>query len=300
MRLIGHLAAEASAKRFGDFLFAQGIENHVEHEQADAWGIWIAEEDNLQAAADLLADFQKHPSDPKFAAAARRAAGLRAEKEKADAAYRKKVLERRNLFRPLTGYGFGPFTLALIIISVGVFLLSRFGMDHSRVSALFITNYSLADDYIQWDSGLPEILHGQIWRLFTPIFIHFNILHIFFNMLWLRDLGSMIEARQSSWYLGLFVLVVGAGSNLAQFYIGHSPMFGGMSGVVYGLLGYVWLRGKFDPASGLFLHPTTVMMMAIWFVAGFTGVLGPIANWAHAGGLVIGALWGYLATLRYR
>ena len=78
------------------------------------------------------------------------------------------------------------------------------------------------------------------------------------------------------------------------------PVFGGMSGVVYGLLGYVWIRGKFDPGSGLYLHSYTVTMMIIWFVACLTGVLGPIANTAHAAGLVMGMAWGYLSSLRYR
>jgi GlpG protein len=73
-----------------------------------------------------------------------------------------------------------------------------------------------------------------------------------------------------------------------------------MSGVVYGLLGYVWIRGKFDPASGLYLHRSTVIMMLIWLVAGFARVLGPIANYAHLGGLLIGMAWGWLSSLKYR
>src|SRR5262249_30186577 len=152
-----------------------------------------------------------------------------------------------------TGYGFGPLTFALITISVIVFFLSRFGYEPQRVMVLAMTNYSLDDAAtVTWDNSLPEIRHGEVWRLITPIFIHFGVLHIVFNMLWLRDLGSMIEGRQSSTYLVLLVVVIAAGSNLGQFYFGHGPAFGGMSGVVYGLLGYIWLRGKFDPASGLF------------------------------------------------
>ena len=139
---------------------------------------------------------------------------------------------------------------------------------------LFITDFTASDGFIKWNKHLPEILHGQLWRLVTPIFIHFGVLHIFFNMLWLRDLGSMIEGRQSSWLLAVLVLVIAACSNLAQFCFG-GPMFGGMSGVVYGLLGYIWMRGKFDPGSGLYLHPSTVTMMIIWFFACFTPALYP-------------------------
>jgi GlpG protein len=94
---------------------------------------------------------------------------------------------------------------------------------------------------------------------------------------------------------------LGACSNLAQFYVGHNnPVFGGMSGVIYGLLGYVWLRGKFDPGSGLYLHSSTVTMMIVWFFFCYTGFVGRIANTAHAVGLGMGLAWGYLSSLRHR
>jgi membrane associated rhomboid family serine protease len=157
------------------------------------------------------------------------------------------------------------------------------------VSALFISDYL--------NSGLAEVRSGQIWRLLTPIFLHFGVLHVLFNMMWLADLGSMIEARQSSLRLGLLVLVIGCGSNFGQYLVG-GPIFGGMSGVVYGLLGYIWMRGKFDPASGLFLHQSTVLMMMIWFVVCFTGLVGHVANAAHAVGLGMGVAWGYLSSLK--
>jgi GlpG protein len=131
------------------------------------------------------------------------------------------------------------------------------------------------------------------------MFIHFGVIHILFNMLWLRDLGSMIEARQSSLQLAALILVIAAGSNLAQFYT-DGPSFGGMSGVVYGLFGYVWVRGRFDPGSGLFVHPTTVMMMLAWLVLCFLQVIPHVANTVHITGLIIGAGWGFLSALRHR
>ena len=118
-------------------------------------------------------------------------------------------------------------------------------------------------------------------------------------MLWLRDLGSMIEGRQSTRQLALLVVLMGVCSNVAQ-YFASGPMFGGMSGVVYGLLGYIWIRGKFDPGSGLFLHQTTVVMMLVWYVLCLMNLLGNIANTAHTVGLFMGMGWGYLASLRYR
>ncbi len=296
MRLIGHLAEEKSARIFADYLYVQKIESHLEFEKADGWGIWINDEDKLEEAASLLAAFQLNPAAPKYRAEARSASELRAEAEKDEAKYRKKLSDRRNLFRPLTGYGFGPLTAVLIAISVVVFLLSGFGKDPQPILGLFITDFTR---FIPTGPSLPEIQHGQVWRLITPIFIHFGALHILFNMLWLRDLGSMIEGRQSSWTLAALVLVIAVCSDLVQYFVA-GPVFGGMSGVVYGLLGYIWMRGKFDPGSGLFLNPTTVTMMIIWFFACFTPIIPHVANGAHAAGLVIGLAWGYLSSLRYR
>jgi GlpG protein len=87
---------------------------------------------------------------------------------------------------------------------------------------------------------------------------------------------------------------MGVLSNLGQ-YFADGPGFGGMSGVVYGLLGYIWMRGKFDPGSGLFLHPTTVVMMLICLAFGYTHYL-QIANTAHSVGLGVGVVWGFLAA----
>jgi len=299
MRLIGHLAEESAARTFADYLYVQGIENQLDHQKEEGWAIWILDEDKLESATSLLTAFRQSPADPKYQAEARSAAELRAEKEKDTAAYRRKLRNRRHLFRSLTPYGFGPLTFALIVASVSVFIFSKYGRDLHPIMSLFITDF-LSDNFNLGQSALPEIRHGEFWRLFTPMFIHFSPLHILFNMLWLRDLGSMIEGRQSSVQLLVLVLVIAACSNLAQYYFGSGPNFGGMSGVVYGLLGYVWIRGKYDPGSGLYVHPTTVTMMIIWFFACLARLIGPVANTAHAVGLGIGMAWGYLSSLRYR
>jgi GlpG protein len=144
-------------------------------------------------------------------------------------------------------------------------------------------------------SFLPEVRQGEIWRLITPIFIHFNVWHIVFNMLMLRDLGSLVESRRGSRVLLLLVLFIGLGSNLSQYVLQFStvgPQFGGMSGVLYGLLGYIWLRGHFDPASGLILSPMTLTVMLVWFFLCLVGIIPGVANVCHAAGLLLGMIIG--------
>ena len=68
--------------------------------------------------------------------------------------------------------------------------------------------------------------------------------------------------------------------------------FGGMSGVVYALFGYVWMKGRYEPEQGMILHPSTVQTMLLWLVLCMTGFLGNIANAAHVVGLVAGILFG--------
>ncbi len=295
MRLIGHLRDESQARTFGDYLYVQGMQNELQHDRDDGWEIWISDEDKLAEAAQHLKEFQANPADPKYRAKATAAPQLREAEEKEQEKWRQRLRNRRQLFRPLTGYGFGPLTFILIAISVLVTLYSNFGQGQLATKWLSITDVSSG----YWTPGyLAEILHGQVWRLITPIFIHFDIAHLLFDMMFLQSIGSMIEGRQSSWVLLFLVILTAVGSNLAEVYIGRVPNFGGMSGVDYGLAGYVWMRGKRDPASGLFLEPTTMTMLIIWFFVCLFGLVGPIANAAHAGGFVIGVAWGYLSSWR--
>ncbi len=173
-------------------------------------------------------------------------------------------------------------------------LASNLGENRAIIENFLISKYRVHEIWL-----LPEIRSGQYWRLITPIFIHFGILHIVFNSLWLWELGGAIERTSQAWKLGALVFVIGLVSNLGQ-YIYGGPYFGGMSGVVYGLLGYVWAQGKFNPAARLILNQYVMVMMLVWFALCWTGMLGPIANMAHTVGLLAGVLWGWLEAMRKR
>ena len=72
--------------------------------------------------------------------------------------------------------------------------------------------------------------------------------------------------------------------------------FGGMSGVIYGLAGYVWVQGKFNRSAGLYLDSQTMTMLMVWLVVCYSGWIGPIANTAHLSGLIVGTVWGFIAA----
>ena len=145
----------------------------------------------------------------------------------------------------LRALGIAPISGVLIGLSIVVAILSRLGADDGVLMHLFISTTGT-------ESGLlPEVLHGQAWRLLTPIFIHFGFIHLLFNLLWLKDLGAMIERLGSPRLFLSLVVVIGIVSNVGQYLI-YGPFFGGMSGVVYGLLGFVWMKSKFDPHLAIF------------------------------------------------
>jgi GlpG protein len=177
-------------------------------------------------------------------------------------------------------------TLALIGLSIAATLYAGFGSNRGHVYALLITEYA--------NAGLPEIRDGQLWRLITPIFLHFAWYHLAFDALWMWQLGSVIERRMGPGHLLLLVLVIGIGSNLTQF-VGVGPAFGGLSGVVYGLLAYFWVQGRFNPRFGLVLYNNVVYLMLIWFVLCWVHVIPNVANWAHTGGLAIGLAAGWVS-----
>ena len=294
MRMIGHLPAEPSAREFGDYLYAQGISNRVEPARDGTWELWVEAEDQIASATVLLKEYQGNPGDPKYQQFVRIARQKREQEQQANEAAQKRFFDRRQLF-PFGG-GAGFLTGILIAISVTTSLVSGFGEHEKPILWMFISERITEGGMVERLKDLPEIRHGEVWRLFTPIFIHFGIPHILFNMLWLLDLGTMIERRQSTRVLAALLLVIAALSNFGQ-YLWQGPVFGGMSGVVYGLVGYIWLRGKFDPASGLFLHSSTVTIAVIWFVLCLVRIIPNMANAAHGVGFAVGIVWGYVSAL---
>jgi GlpG protein len=128
---------------------------------------------------------------------------------------------------------------------------------------------------------------------FTPIFMHFDALHLIFNLMWWVYLGNKIALNYGSRCLLLVTLTSALLSNWMQYYL-VGPNFGGMSGVVYALCGFVWLNGVRYPNQEKILPNAMIGMMLVWMAIGFADVLYvSMANWAHLFGLLSGALLGY-------
>lgn len=176
----------------------------------------------------------------------------------------------------------GETTFIILIACVVLYGLSYLEMGKRLQDVLFMGSPETGFLY--------EILHGQLWRLITPIFIHLSILHILFNMLWFKDLGYIIEYKFGKKDLLTLIGISGVLSNLLQYCI-SGPQFGGMSGVLYAMLGYVWVYKKLHDEFDYALPARDITIMVGWLLLCLTGFLGPIANGAHAGGLFVGMLY---------
>ncbi|MFZ4772452.1 MAG: rhomboid family intramembrane serine protease [Chlamydiia bacterium] len=150
-----------------------------------------------------------------------------------------------------------------------------------------------------------SIVQGQVYRLVTPALLHANILHILFNLLWFFVLGRMIEMRAGPLKLGLIFILVAIITNCAQFFA-SGPLFLGVSGVVCGLAGFIYVRHKRAPWEGYPLSRSGVMLLffyilfltlielfskVVFYVSGSTVII-PIANTAHLVGAACGGLLG--------
>ena len=196
-----------------------------------------------------------------------------------------------------------PFTMGFMLICLVVAAITQLGSDWAMISKFSFAPFKLAGNYIYFGSLSMTLDQGEYWRLLTPIFIHFGLPHLTFNMLSLFIFGSRLEARQGGLHLLGIILFSGLLSNFAQYYWGgEDAIFGGFSGVVYGLMGYCMIREKFEPDWQLGLPPMFYGFMLLWLLIGYTGVLGAIgfgnmANAAHSGGLAAGVLLGALSSL---
>ena len=172
----------------------------------------------------------------------------------------------------------------------------------SENSWFSFSDFHVAGQKLVFASARASYARGEYWRLLTPVFLHFGVLHVTFNLLWYWELSRRLEqVRGSSAALGVLVLT-GAGGNIVQYLVDPEVLFGGLSGVIYGLLGYAWMWNRFSGTPRLALPPGVLGFMLIWLVVCMSGIIealgfGAIANAAHVSGLLLGMLLGFAAAM---
>lgn len=170
----------------------------------------------------------------------------------------------------------------------------------------FLHWFTFQDFYFKQTTGIlvkpaeNAFERGQYWRLLTPTFLHFGLLHLIFNSLWIWEFGRRIELIAGKFNFILISLAIALGANVAQYLWQPDQLFGGLSGVVYGFLGYIWLRNIISPNDLLRIPNGIIILMLVWLIICWLGVVdlfiqGGVANGAHIFGFLIGLIFGGLA-----
>ena len=178
-----------------------------------------------------------------------------------------------------------PFTALIFVVCTLTYGLSLLGLFPTIYKGLMMQPLGMLSTSHEW------------WRLIGPVFLHFSALHFVFNLLWWATLGAQIERTLGVSMLLLVFVVSAIASNVGQLLV-SGPNFGGMSGVVYALLGFIWWLGWLKPSWGLTLPRSIIGFMLVWLVIGYADILWVnMANTAHTVGLVSGCLLAALLAL---
>ncbi len=258
------------AQALVDYLATLGIPCELTQSELGV-SVWLADERRLAQAQQEVKRFLSEPNHPRYMEASWQSGH-------ADA----RIDYSKGMTDPVTDFlhQAGPLTLVVIIACLAIYALDAIGLP------IF--------DELAFHPTLAQFTDWQAWRYVTPAFIHFSVLHLVFNLLWWWYLGGQIEQRLGSGKLFILLIVGAALPNIAEFFV-SGPRFGGLSGVVYALLGYSWLRTRLQPDCGLAMPPALMGFMLVWLVLGFLDMLGtPTANMAHLAGLLVGLAQGWL------
>jgi GlpG protein len=307
MRCVGSIKGRKAAEAFVAYLLTKGINTHVDASDAspELWEVWVRDEDRLDESRELLNDFEKHPYDPRYQAALREAGKIIAEKNKQRENLQKNLKRVQYKGIPLNDRRVPPLTLTLIILSCAVTLLTNFGnpgpsneLGQSMIQQL---GFVAPSDYIT-SNGDPAVnlRKGQFWRSITPIFLHLHPLHLVFNMFGMVIFGRITERWLGTPKYAILILAAAVLPNLLQGlapdWMRGNPLFGGISGVVYGLFGYVWTRTNLNPNLGVMIPLPVVVILIAPLLIGFSGLVEGwrMADLAHLGGLIVGVTAAFL------
>ncbi len=295
MRKIGSFENVEKAEDFRWYLVSQGVETQVEDFIGDLTDVWVMQDRDLPRARQLLTEFEANPG------------AFAKQIEESREQHKLKTLTKKPqpISRPDT-QTYAPLnaripyaTYVFMALSILYFLMTFVDRDRWLLRHLMIS-----EDFVASSLGFKsfrELMQGQVWRLLTPIFIHSNFFHIGFNMIWLYQLGRVIEGHIRSVRFILLVCAIAIPSNLI-FYLISGPFFGGMSGVVYGLFFYTWAYDRYSARSPFRMDPYLFKFFLVYYaiccVSNMFGI--HIANTIHGFGGFMGLCLGYLSSGHFK
>jgi len=191
----------------------------------------------------------------------------------------------------LSRYGFAEaFTALCIAFYVASILIDPSALFKPRSLLTFLSPSMHSLDLLGM-TGSYAMAEGRWWTLITAIYLHGSLLHIFFNLMWTRQLAPHVEEFFGTSRLILIFTFSGVLGFLISNVFGI-PYTIGASGSIFGLLGALVHYGRSRGGTfGTIIYRQTGQWAIILFLFGF--FMPGVNNWAHGGGFV----GGYLSAM---
>lgn len=182
----------------------------------------------------------------------------------------------------------------LITVFCGVLYLLALALDPSAIfqtqGLMQILAPSIQASFKLGVTGtVPIFAYKFWWTPITAIYLHGGLLHIFFNMMWVRQLGPVVEELFGPFRLFAIFTIAGITGFIASTLAGHELTLGA-SGSIFGLLAAAIAYGR-RAGSQLFTRQF-LQWAVLLFVMGF--IMPGVDNWAHGGGFVGGYAAAYV------
>jgi rhomboid protease GluP len=147
--------------------------------------------------------------------------------------------------------------------------------------------------------ALPVFEYGRWWTVLTAGWLHAGVLHVLFNVMWIRQLAPAVADLYGAGRMVIIYTIAGvvgfAVSSLLGIYLPGVPIIGGAafsvgaSAPIFGLLGALFHYGRRTGSS----HARDAGLQYALFLGVFGLIFPGVDNWAHAGGFA----GGFLASL---
>ncbi|MCR5536408.1 MAG: rhomboid family intramembrane serine protease [Succinivibrio sp.] len=264
------------ALAFVDYLNSIRIKSQAVRRADGHYVVCVAWQDDVAKAKQELVGYIDSPYSPKYV----QASWNRAHTEKPRHEVRARSL---SLLR------WNPLALTSVLEIICVVVFAWMFLDKGTAIGALALSHDIA-----LDSPF------DYYRLLTPVFMHFGLVHIAFNLVMWEAFARPVENYLGSAKLFSLFISIALLSNVLQYMFieGHS-VFGGMSGVVYGLIGYVALLSRRSDLPEPLRMPKGLLTVSIIFIAlGF--LFSGIANFCHLAGLLMGLAWGYVDSRKLK
>lgn len=263
-----------SAQAFSDYLTLLKIKNSISHDNF-SYQLMLDDLTQQSKAEVELSLFLANPNQEKYLSASWQSGNTNTPQSEL-------LYANSHMIKNFTQHA-GWLTHSIFLFCVFIYAISALGFFQPMQSSLAFFTQQPFD-------------FTQSWRFITPAFLHFSALHIIFNLLWWWQLAGVIEKQQGKLHLLLIFLFTAITSNVAQYFL-VSPYFGGLSGVVYGLVGYCWLFGLLNKNSKVNLPHSYFVFLLVWLLFGFVDLLPVnVANYAHLVGLLAGLFLALISS----